>query len=136
MKQFLLPFTLALTAPLVAFGWGAAIASPQLGFPDDAPPATVQKVMATLIGDFAFVDGFFVDEFSTEHFTGSADKLCGLIASLHESRFQLKLRFADLHSEKTTFALFQNSRQRQEIIITINTANKATDLSALKIDVP
>ena len=93
--------------------------------------------IAVLKSDFTFVGGSWVNEFSTQHFTGSVAKLSGLITLLHESGLQLKLRFTDLQADKSTFSLAQNAaHQRQEVTITINTANKATNLSDLKIDLP
>ncbi len=135
MKTILLMLALAMVIPSSAFGFGASFSSPQLGFPKGTPPSTIDQVLHYLQKEVTFVDGSFINEFTTQDFSGSPRNVTDLIQLLHRSGFELKITFADLRNDRIAFRLFQNSHQSQTII-TINTAKKDFKLSELSIQIP
>lgn len=136
MKKILFVCAFAASLPIAGFGDTGSFSTPQLGFPKLMPQATVEKVMGSLRSDFSFVKGSFINEFSAQHYSGSARSLSSLIQLLHDSQFRVRVTFGHLADEKATFAILQNSHRIQEITVQVNTANKATNLSDLTIELP
>jgi len=135
MKQIILAVVLVLIIPVPTFGLGGRISSPQLQFPDRATPETISKVLDYLRNDLTFVEGSFVNEFTSQAFSGSAVKVTGLIRLLQRSGFGFTVQFADLKDDRIALRMFQNARQR-ETVLTVNTTKKDFVLSDLKIHLP
>lgn len=135
MKQIILAVALGLILPVSAFGLGGSISSPELQFPDRATQDTISKVLDYLRKDLIFVQGSFVNEFSSQGFSGSATKVTGLIRLLQRSGFEFKVQFRALKDDRIALSISQNSRQR-ETVLTINTAKQDFALSDLIIQFP
>ena len=135
MKQCILAVALATIVPVSAFALGGKISSPQLQFPDGATQETIAKVLDYLRNDLGFVEGSFVNEFSSQEFSGSAKKVTGLIQLLERSGFEFTVRFGDLNDDRITLRLSQNT-SRRETALTINTTKKDFALSDLVIHLP
>lgn len=135
MKQVLLAAALAVLSPLSAFGLGGSLSSPELRFPDRATETTISAVLGYLRGDLTFIEGSFINEFTTQEFSGSATKVAGLIQLLQRSGFALTVQFHDLKDSRAALRISQNSIQ-EGTVLTINTACENFTLSDLKIELP
>ena len=135
VKQIIFAVALAVVIPVSAFGLGGSISSPELQFPERATQDTISNVLDYLRADLTFVEGSFVNEFTSQSFSGSATKVTGLIQLLQRSGFGFTVQFSDLKDDLIAVRISQNTRQR-ETVLTLNTANKDFVLSDLKIQFP
>jgi len=120
MKQNIIAVTLAIIVPVSAFALGGNISSPQLQFPDGAKHETIVKLLDYLRNDLMFIEGSFINEFTSQGFSGSARKATGLIQLLQQSDFELTVQFADLKDDRIALRLSQDSRRRETTLV-INT---------------
>jgi hypothetical protein len=135
MKQNIIAVTLAIIVPVSAFALGGNISSPQLQFPDGAKHETIVKLLDYLRNDLMFIEGSFINEFTSQGFSGSATKATGLIQLLQQSGFELTVQFADLKDDRIALRLSQDSRRRETTLV-INITKKDFVLSDLVVHLP
>ena len=132
----LLAVAMVLMLPLTLLGWGGPVMGPELGFPKDASKETIEKVLNYLRTQVNFIDGSFINEFTSQKYAASAKKLGGLIELLHASGFEVQVTFADLKNDRAAFILAQNGHDDAKVSIAINTTRKDFDLTGLTIQLP
>lgn len=133
MKRALLTVVVLSLMGSRALGLSAAISGPQFGFPEGTPEAEWKAFLEFLNEDVTFVKGSFINEFTTQSYRGSAEKVSELIVRLHALDAPLKIRFARIEEPQTHFLLSQVGVR--ETTLTINLDEKDFDWSALVIEV-
>lgn len=135
MKHSTLAIALGIIVPFCALGLGGTFSSPQLQFPEGATQETITKVINYLRNDLTFVEGSFINEYSSEGLSGSTKKVSSLIQLLQASGFELTVGFADLKNDRIAVQISQDSRRRTTTL-TLNTARKDFAPSDLTIHLP
>jgi hypothetical protein len=136
MKTILLLCALTLLSSASAFARGGKLSTLTLGFPDGATPEARAKVINFLTQEFTMIEGSFINQFTTQSFSGSTTKLNELIRLLNASQFELKVAFGDMKDDRVVFALSQTAGGAGETTITVNVASKDLKWSDLQIQIP
>lgn len=78
----------------------------------------VEGVLAYMQNDLKFIDGRFINEFSTQRFAGNSAKTAGFIDLLAQAKlWELKVRFDDFGEQTSALTLHQSSPEALHIII-------------------
>lgn len=126
MKYSLAYILLVVLLSVNAFGWGGKINSPQIGPPgglDDTQEGNVVKLVTYMKNDLEFIEGSFINEFSSQRFGASPEQLIDYIALLkHADLWNVKIRFRDFGEQDSAFILSQSSPD--SLHLTINSGRE------------
>ena len=126
MKASFTSFLLLILFSTSAFGWSAKIGSPEIGHRaaiDKAGEMKVKSVVAYMSNELKFIEGRFINEFSTQRFGGKSSKVSRFIDLLNEvGLWEVEILFRDFEEQESAFAL--NQKSPDSISVTVNSGRK------------
>lgn len=87
MKNLTIAIFLTILISLDSFGWSGKLISPQLGLSSDLSDSQIERVHSLInymTNDLTFIEGSFINQFSSQRFGGTAEKVsCFLTQPSH-----------------------------------------------------
>jgi hypothetical protein len=122
MKTLFTSISLLVIFSVTAFGLSAEIAFPEIGHRagiDKIQEEKVNGVLAYMQNDLKFIEGRFINEFSTQRFGGTSSKASRFIALLTEvGLWDVQVGFRDFGEQESALTIHQNSSD--SVLVTIN----------------
>jgi hypothetical protein len=123
MKNLTIAIFLTILISLDSFGWSGKLISPQLGLSSDLSDSQIERVHSLInymTNDLTFIEGSFINQFSSQRFGGTAEKVsCFLKRIRTEDLWKVEVYFSDFEEQETAFSLFQGA-QKDTITIFVN----------------
>ena len=122
MKAQIASISILVLLTVDALALGGKIGSPQIGHPTGIDKAQLEKVFSLLKymkDDLKFIEGSFINEFSSQRFDGTSEKVSRFIGLLKEAEvWEVKVRFRNFGEQEAALTLDQNSSNK--LILSIN----------------
>jgi hypothetical protein len=122
MKVFRASLLLFMVFSLNVFGLSSKLTSPQIWPPDDLDESqekNVFKVVKYMQNDLKFIEGHFINEFSSQRFGGTSERVSNFIALLDKTGlWKTEIKFRDFGEQDSAFTLSQ--RSPDSLRLTIN----------------
>ncbi len=122
MKTLFLSLSILVLLPVHASAIGGKIGSPQIGYRaqiNKAQKEKVHRLLRYMRDELKFIDGSFVNEFSTQRFGGTAEEVSQFIGLLKTTGlWEVEVEFRDFEEQQSAFTLHQNSSHT--INVTVN----------------
>lgn len=101
MKALAASFVLSLALPLTAAGWGGPLQGPMLPPSNTVTDAQSKQMMDFMTKELKFVEGSFINAFSSQTFTGTSSPVARFIALVKESgAWDVTVIFKDMADPK------------------------------------
>lgn len=122
MKALFASVSILVLLPVNASAIGGKIGSPQVGYRgviNEAQKEKVHSLIRYMRNDLKFIEGSFINEFSTQRFGGTSEKVSRFVGLLKAAGlWEVEVAFRDFGEQESAFTLHQDSSDA--MVVTVN----------------
>jgi hypothetical protein len=122
MKALFASVSILVLLPVNASAIGGKIGSPQVGYRgviNEAQKEKVHSLIRYMRNDLKFIEGSFINEFSTQRFGGTSEKVSRFVGLLKAAGlWEVEVAFRDFGEQESAFTLHQDSSAA--MVVTVN----------------
>ena len=121
MKTLFLSLSILVLLPVHASAIGGKIGSPRVGCRmeiDKAQKEKVHHLLRYMRNELKFIDGSFLNEFSTQRFGGTSEKVSRFVGLLKAAGlWEVEVEFRDFGEQELAFTLHQDSTDTMSVTV-------------------
>jgi predicted small lipoprotein YifL len=120
MKALIVSVALSLALSWTAAGWGGPLQGPMLPPSNTVTDAQSTQILEFMTRELKFVEGSFINEYTSQTFTGTSAQVARFIALVKESKgWEVAVIFRDLGNPKAGLQI-SSGKDAGKIAIVVN----------------